>query len=71
LTGVHGYYGQFHGKDVIRSLNFVSNRRTYGPYGKEVGVPFALPAGPGGKIVGFHVRSGQFLNAIGTYVKMD
>uniref|UniRef100_A0ACD5TS60 Uncharacterized protein n=1 Tax=Avena sativa TaxID=4498 RepID=A0ACD5TS60_AVESA len=71
LTSVEGHYGQFKGKFVIRSLKFVSNTRTYGPYGKEDGVPFALPAAGGGKILGFHARSGVFLDAIGTYVKMD
>ncbi|XP_040257992.1 uncharacterized protein [Aegilops tauschii subsp. strangulata] len=71
LTSVHGHYGQFKDFVVIRSLTFVSNLRSYGPYGKEDGVPFALHAGPGGKIIGFHARSGQFLDAIGTYVKMD
>ncbi|KAF7034424.1 hypothetical protein CFC21_045445 [Triticum aestivum] len=71
LTSVHGHYGQFKDFVVIRSLTFVSNLRSYGPYGKEDGVPFALHAGPGGKIMGFHARSGQFLDAIGTYVKMD
>ena len=71
LTSVHGHYGQFKGFVVVRSLKFVSNLRSYGPYGKEDGVSFALHAGPGGKIIGFHARSGQFLDAIGTYVKMD
>ncbi|KAF6997164.1 hypothetical protein CFC21_013421 [Triticum aestivum] len=71
LTSVHGHYGQFKDTVVIRSLTLVSNLRSYGSYGKEDGVPFALHAGPGGKIIGFHARSGQFLDAIGTYVKMD
>ncbi|KAE8780895.1 Horcolin [Hordeum vulgare] len=71
LTSVRGHYGQFNGFVVVRSLTFVSNLRSYGPFGMEDGVPFALHAGAGGKIVGFHARSGQFLDAIGTYVKMD
>ncbi|KAI5004208.1 hypothetical protein ZWY2020_031451 [Hordeum vulgare] len=71
LTSVHGHYGQFNGFVVVRSLTFVSNLRSYGPYGKEDGVAFELHAGASGKIIGFHARSGQFLDAIGTYVKMD
>jgi hypothetical protein len=71
LTSVEGHYSEFNGFVVVRSLKFISNLREYGPYGKEDGVPFALPAGPGGKIIGFHARSGQFLDAIGTYVQMD
>ncbi|KAM0873954.1 hypothetical protein ACQ4PT_037729 [Festuca glaucescens] len=71
LTSVEGHYGQFNGIVVVRSLKFVSNIRTYGSYGKEDGVAFALPAGASGKIVGFHFKCGQFIDAIGTYVKMD
>ncbi|KAM0845264.1 hypothetical protein ACQ4PT_056493 [Festuca glaucescens] len=71
LTCVEGHYGQFKGKFVIRSLKFVGNTRSYGPYGKEDGVPFALPAAVGGKIIGFHARSCVFLDEIGTYVKID
>ncbi|KQK02492.1 jacalin-related lectin 3 [Brachypodium distachyon] len=70
LTGVKGRYGQFDGWSVIRALTFVSNRRTIGPYGTDEGMEFELPAAGGGKIVGFHGRSGGLVDAIGTYVKM-
>lgn len=70
LTSVKGHYGFFNEWFVIRSLTFVSNRRTFGPYGKEEGAPFKLPAS-GGKILGFHGRSDSLLDALGTYVKMD
>ncbi|KAK1661009.1 hypothetical protein QYE76_049168 [Lolium multiflorum] len=46
------------------------SERTLGPYGTEEGAPFELPAA-GGRIIGFHGRSGTFLDALGTYVKMD
>nr|CAD1839133.1 unnamed protein product [Ananas comosus var. bracteatus] len=48
----------------------MSNLHTYGPYGRQEGIAFALPSARG-KIVGFHARSGLFLDAIGTYVKID
>ncbi|VAI43403.1 unnamed protein product [Triticum turgidum subsp. durum] len=32
LTNIRGHYGFFNGWFVIRSLTFVSNRRTFGPY---------------------------------------
>ncbi|XP_051220316.1 uncharacterized protein [Lolium perenne] len=69
LTSVKGHYGFFNEWFVIRSLTFVSNRRTFGPYGKEEGAPFKLPA-CGGKIIGFHGLSDGLLDAFGTYVKM-
>ncbi|XBJ12057.1 hypothetical protein VPH35_016653 [Triticum aestivum] len=72
LTSVEGHYSHFNGNVVIRSLKFVSNLRTHGPYGNACGVRFSLPAGAGGRIVGFHARcDDQYLHAIGTYVKMD
>lgn len=70
FTGVVGHYGEFDGSFAVRSLTFVSNVRSFGPYGQEDGVPFALPAA-GGKILGFHARSGRRLDALGTYVKMS
>ncbi|KAK1603529.1 hypothetical protein QYE76_000100 [Lolium multiflorum] len=69
FTSVVGHYGEFDGSFAVRSLTFVGNRRSFGPYGQEDGVPFALPAA-GGKILGFHARSGRRLDALGTYVKM-
>lgn len=69
LTSVKGHYGFYNNWFVIRSLTFVSNRRNFGPFGKEEGAPFKLPA-TGGKIIGFHGRSGGLLDALGTYVQM-
>ncbi|KQK02481.1 hypothetical protein BRADI_2g01730v3 [Brachypodium distachyon] len=71
LTCVKGLLGNHAQWFVVKSLTFVSNRRTYGPYGEDHGVPFELPAPAGGRIVGFHGRSGGLLDAIGTYVRMD
>jgi hypothetical protein len=72
LTSVEGHCGEFEGSFVVRALTLVSNRRAYGPYGRAGpdGVPFALPAA-GGRILGFHARSGRHLDAIGTYVKVE
>jgi Jacalin-like lectin domain len=70
LTSVKGYYGDYVGFEVVMSLSFETNLQTYGPYGREEGVPFHLPT-HGGKIIGFHGRSGQLIDAIGTYVKFD
>ncbi|XP_030446659.2 jacalin-related lectin 3 [Syzygium oleosum] len=70
LTSVHGHYGKLNewGPVLVRSLTFVSNRKTYGPYGVEQGTYFSFPA-TSGKIVGFHGKAGWYLDAIGVYLK--
>lgn len=69
LLSVSGYYGSVCGSPVIiRSLTFQSNRSKYGPFGTEDGTPFSLPVSSG-KIIGFHGRSGSYLNSIGFYLK--
>uniref|UniRef100_J3M8Q2 Jacalin-type lectin domain-containing protein n=1 Tax=Oryza brachyantha TaxID=4533 RepID=J3M8Q2_ORYBR len=69
LVSVSGYYGSVCGTPVIiRSLTFQSNRSMYGPFGTEDGTPFSLPVSSG-KIIGFHGRSGSYLNSIGFYLK--
>ncbi|KAK3231688.1 hypothetical protein Dsin_003569 [Dipteronia sinensis] len=70
LTSIHGHYGPINGwgESIVRSLTFVSNTKTYGPYGVEQGTHFSFPV-TGGKIVGFHGRSGWHLDAIGIYLK--
>ncbi|KAK8551816.1 hypothetical protein V6N13_120253 [Hibiscus sabdariffa] len=68
LTSVHGYYGSLkeRGPILVRSLTFHSNRKTYGPFGIEEGTSFSMTKG---KIVGFHGRSGWYLDAIGVHLK--
>uniref|UniRef100_M8D5X2 Uncharacterized protein n=1 Tax=Aegilops tauschii TaxID=37682 RepID=M8D5X2_AEGTA len=54
---------------VVTSLTFRTDKgRTYGPYGKETGTPFSIPAA-NGCIVGFWGRSGWLLDAIGVYIR--
>lgn len=69
LTSIHGYYGALYegGPICVRSLNFVSNERTYGPFGVDQGTFFSIPIGRE-KIVGFFGRCGWFLDAIGAYM---
>ncbi|KAF5740802.1 hypothetical protein HS088_TW11G00881 [Tripterygium wilfordii] len=70
LTSIHGYYGRLNewGPLFVRSITFESNRKTYGPFGAEQGTYFSFPM-TGGKIVGFHGKSGWYLDAIGVYLK--
>lgn len=69
LTSIHGHYGnlQAWGTVLVRSLTFVSNKRTYGPYGIEQGTYFTFPTSS--KIVGFHGKCGWYLDAIGVYLE--
>ncbi|XP_038898648.1 jacalin-related lectin 3-like isoform X2 [Benincasa hispida] len=72
LISIYGYYGYIGewgiAADVIRSITFQTNRKTYGPYGMEEGAKFSFPI-MGAKIVGFHGRCGWFLDAIGLYIQ--
>ncbi|KAL0429885.1 UNVERIFIED_CONTAM: Jacalin-related lectin 19 [Sesamum radiatum] len=69
LTTVTGHCSPvvYGGSPVIRSLTFKSNRRTFGPFGVEEGVPFSFPM-EGGQIVGFKGRAGWYLDAIGFHI---
>lgn len=57
---------------VITKLNFMSNRRSYGPFGSQVLMTkyFSIEVS-GSKIVGFHGRAHNwwFLRALGAYLK--
>ncbi|XP_074263622.1 jacalin-related lectin 3 [Silene latifolia] len=69
LISINGYYGHLYagGPICVRSLTFVSNLKTHGPFGVDQGSYFYLPK-TGDRIVGFHGRSGWHLDAIGAYM---
>ena len=74
VTQVSGTVGSFDGiAAVVTSIKFVTNLGSYGPWGEEKGAPFAVAVQPGsgggGGVVGFFVRSGIYLDAIGVYVR--
>ncbi|KAF2952565.1 jacalin-related lectin 3 [Oryza sativa Japonica Group] len=71
LTSVSGYYGSLGGCIVVRSLTFRSNLSKYGPFGSEEGTPFSLPVAVTGKVIGFHGKSGWFLDSIGCHFKKE
>ncbi|KAF7027329.1 hypothetical protein CFC21_039374 [Triticum aestivum] len=70
LTGMKGHAGEFGGSYLVGALTLVGNRRSFGPYGTRKGAPFELPAA-GGRIIGFHGRSGGLVDALGIYVETD
>jgi len=68
LTHVTGYYGSlmYMGPAVIRSLTFHTTKKSYGPLGDEHGTYFTTKLREG-KVVGFHGRSGLFLDSLGVH----
>ena len=53
---------------TITSLKFVTNRATYGPFGRGDGTAFNVPVLNNGSVVGMFARADQYLDAIGFYV---
>lgn len=71
LTCISGYYGPLkkdQGTKVIKSLTFHTSRRKFGPFGEELG-NFFTSTTTQGKVVGFHGRSGMYLDAIGVHMQ--
>eukprot|EP01018_Ginkgo_biloba_P020972 Gb_08638 [translate_table: standard] len=70
LTCISGFYCPIRdgGRKVIRSITLYSSRGKYGPLGEELG-KFFTSATTGGKIVGFHGKSGAYLDAIGVHMQ--
>ncbi|XP_058110557.1 jacalin-related lectin 3-like [Magnolia sinica] len=67
LNCISGYYGSINsdeGHKVIRSLTFYTSKGKYGPYGEDIGTFFTSKTIEG-KVVGFHGRSGLYVDAIG------
>ncbi|KAL4629030.1 hypothetical protein ACB092_05G279700 [Castanea dentata] len=71
LVCIVGFYGPVKGSDsfkALRSITFYKNKAKYGPYGVEIGHAFTSSVAPG-KVVGFHGRSGVYLDAIGVHME--
>lgn len=70
LTKVSGTFGPFMDSpaDVITSLTFFTNTRSYGPFGHGGGTPFDTPILSKVSIVGFFARTEWYVDAIGIYV---
>jgi hypothetical protein len=56
-----------HNVDVVTSIVFTTNVRSYGPFGRVVGIRFHSPPMRNGSIVGFFVNAGDVIDAIGVY----
>ena len=69
VKGISGTVGFYRSCNVIASITFVTNVRTYGPFGLGDGTPFTIPIEDSNSVVGFFARSNTYLNAIGVYMK--
>jgi hypothetical protein len=72
LVGVSGSIGPYGSLEkVITSLTFVTNARSYGPFGGGHGRPFHIQIQSSGCIVGFFGHSRRYLEAIGIYTDKE
>ena len=55
--------------DLIQSLQFITNKTTYGPYGNTVGGT-SFASSTEGRVVGFFGRSGDLLDQLGAIVAL-
>ena len=69
LKHITGYYAPtiVMGPNIIKSLTFHTTKTKYGPFGEEQGTPFSSNMKEG-VIIGFHGRTGLFLDAIGVHM---
>ncbi|KAM3749713.1 hypothetical protein ACB098_05G208100 [Castanea mollissima] len=71
LIRIAGFYGPVERSDsfkALRSITFYTNKAKYGPYGDEIGQAFTSSVAPR-RVVGFHGRSGAYLDAIGVHME--
>ncbi|TXG52230.1 hypothetical protein EZV62_021399 [Acer yangbiense] len=71
LIGIMGYYRPVEGNGgfkAVCSLSFYTNKGKYGPFGDQIGMFFSSSV-TNGKIIGFHGRSGDYLDALGVHME--
>ncbi|KAK2652602.1 hypothetical protein Ddye_012458 [Dipteronia dyeriana] len=66
LISISGTIGKFYTvESCVKSLMFYTNWHIHGPFGSSKGSHFRLPVE--NRVIGFHGRACQFLDAIGVY----
>nr|C0HM44.1 RecName: Full=Mannose/glucose-specific lectin; AltName: Full=Protein PNL [Parkia nitida] len=71
LTSIGGQYAQYKFKDLfttVTGLGFTTNLATFGPFDKLSATSFSQPI-HNNMVAGFHGRAGDYLDAIGIFVK--
>ncbi|KAL8240901.1 hypothetical protein R6Q59_014256 [Mikania micrantha] len=64
LKEISGTFGMWSNVKVITSLAFKTNKKVYGPVGKEFGTTFSLPV-QAGVFEGFFGHSGEVIDGFG------
>ncbi|KAF8094164.1 hypothetical protein N665_0368s0003 [Sinapis alba] len=64
ITALSAYTKTLTTQNVVTSLTFTTNKKTYGPYGDKSGLLFSFPEETGKQIAGFHGTSENVLNSI-------
>ena len=64
IIGISGTVGTYEGNNVITTISFLTNKKSYGPYGANEAANFSLPV-TRGQYVGFSGNYGDFLECIG------
>jgi hypothetical protein len=62
-------YGENSENNIISSLKIITNVKTYGPFGIPDTKTFNVPVQDNNSIVGFFVRAGKHVEALGVYVR--
>ncbi|KAI9082860.1 hypothetical protein K1719_035190 [Acacia pycnantha] len=70
LRSISGTYGRYNGLSVIKSLSFITNLKTNGPFGtaSDDDTPFPTQTADG-VVVGFYGWAGYYVDAIGIFVQ--
>ena len=72
MIRIAGFYGPVERSGsfkALRSITFYTKKKAkYGPNGDEIGQAFTSSVAPG-RVVGFHGRSGAYLDAIGVHME--
>ncbi|KAL7617013.1 hypothetical protein Lser_V15G03296 [Lactuca serriola] len=63
LIAISGTVGEFDSYTVIRSLSFVTNKKSHGPYGTNEGTGFSLRVSEG-RFGGFSGNYGAYLDSL-------
>jgi hypothetical protein len=66
LAQVTGTHGVAHALKAVTSLTFITNKRSYGPFGTESGTSFQTS--PNSRVLGFYGRCGWMVDQLGAFV---
>lgn len=65
---IKGSSYKYHGSSILESLEFISNKQTYGPFGAAKPLGQVKSTQNLGKIVGFFGKAGWYLDQLGVII---